>query len=57
VFADFNSLPSTFPSADYVEPLTVFNIGGNKFRLIAAIHYSRGKVVHPARAHSRRRPR
>lgn len=44
MFADFNSLPSTFPSADYVEPLTVFNIGGNKFRLIAAIHYSRGKV-------------
>jgi len=24
--------------------LTVFNIGGNKARLIAAIHYNRGKV-------------
>jgi mRNA interferase HigB len=23
---------------------TVFNIGGNKYRLIAAIHYNRGKV-------------
>jgi mRNA interferase HigB len=44
VFADFNSLRRTFGSADYVEPLTVFDIGGNKFRLIAAIHYNRGKV-------------
>jgi mRNA interferase HigB len=44
VFADFNRLRSTFASADYVEPLTVFNIGVNKFRLIAAIHYNRGKV-------------
>jgi len=44
VFADFNSSRSTFASADYVEPLTVFNIGGNKFRLIVAIHYNRGKV-------------
>ena len=44
VFADFNSLRSTFASADYVEPLTVFNVGGNKFRLVAAIHYNRGKV-------------
>ena len=44
VFADFNRLRATFASADYVEPLTVFNIGGNKFRPIAAIHYNRGKV-------------
>ena len=44
VFADFNGLRSIFPSADYVEPLTVFNIGGNKYRLVAAIHYNRGKV-------------
>jgi mRNA interferase HigB len=26
-----------FPSADYVRPYTVFNIGGNNCRLIAAI--------------------
>jgi len=24
--------------------LVVFNIGGNKYRLIAAIHFNRGKV-------------
>jgi mRNA interferase HigB len=27
-----------------VGKLTVFNIGGNKVRLIAALHYNRGKV-------------
>lgn len=44
VFADFNDLRTTFASADYVNGLTVFNIGGNKYRLIAAIHYNRRKV-------------
>ena len=44
---DFNSiaeLRKIFPSADKVGKLTVFNIGGNKVRLIAAIHYNRKKV-------------
>lgn len=44
MFADFNDLRSTFASADYVDGLTVFNIGGNKYRLIASIHYNRHKV-------------
>lgn len=43
-FDNFASLRSTFPSADGVGKLTVFNIGGNKARLIAAIHYNRRKV-------------
>lgn len=34
----------TYASADQVGQFTVFNIGGNKYRLIAAIHYNRGKV-------------
>lgn len=41
--SDYNSLSDlrkTFPSADLVGKLTVFNIGGNKFRLITAIHYN-----------------
>ena len=37
-------LRTAFPSADQVGRLTVFNIGGNKARLIAAIHYNRCKV-------------
>lgn len=44
VFTDFNHLRATFPSADLVGVFTVFNIGGNKYRLITAIHYNRGKV-------------
>ena len=43
-FADFNTLRATFASADYLDGLTVFNVGGNKYRLIAAIHYNRRKV-------------
>lgn len=43
-YASFAALRTTFPSADHVDQFTVFNIGGNKFRLIAAIHYNRKKV-------------
>lgn len=43
-YASFAALRITFPSADQVHRFTVFNIGGNKFRLIAAIHYNRKKV-------------
>jgi mRNA interferase HigB len=43
-FNSFAELRSAFPSADQVDKLTVFNIGGNKVRLIAAIHYNRRKV-------------
>ena len=43
-FADFNALRATFASADPVSGLTVFNVGGNKCRLVAAIHYNRRKV-------------
>ena len=34
-----------FPSADKVGKLTIFNVGGNKVRLISAIHYNRKKVI------------
>jgi mRNA interferase HigB len=44
VFSNFVELRAVFPSADQVGKLTVFNIGGNKVRLIAAIHYNRRKV-------------
>ena len=43
-FSNFAHLRETFPSADQVGKLTVFNIGGNKVRLIAAIHYNRRKI-------------
>ncbi|KPQ38338.1 MAG: type II toxin-antitoxin system HigB family toxin [Phormidium sp. BM_Day4_Bin.17] len=43
-FKSFVELRNQFPSADQVNNLTVFNIGGNKVRLIAAIHYNRQKL-------------
>ncbi len=42
--SSFVELREMFPSADQVGKLTVFNIGGNKARLIAAIHYNRQKI-------------
>lgn len=43
-FASFAELWTVFPGADQVGKVTVFNIGGNKARLIAAIHYNRRRV-------------
>lgn len=43
-FQSFVELRTIFPNADQVGKLTVFNIGGNKARLIAAIHYNRKRV-------------
>ena len=43
-FNSFAELKFLFPSADHAGKLTVFNIGGNKVRLIAAIHYNRRRV-------------
>jgi mRNA interferase HigB len=43
-FTSFAELRATFPSADLVGEWVVFNIGGNKYRLVASIHFNRGKV-------------
>jgi len=43
-FLTFNDLRSVFPSADKVDDLIVFDIGGNKYRLITSVHFNRGKV-------------
>lgn len=43
-FHSFAALRRTFPSADKVGEFVVFNIAGNKYRLIVAIHFNRGKV-------------
>ena len=43
-FHTFEELRSVFPSADLVGDLIVFNIGGNKYRLITSIHFNRQKV-------------
>jgi mRNA interferase HigB len=37
---NLTELRKSFNSADYVHGYTVFNIGGNNYRLITAIHYN-----------------
>lgn len=43
-FKSFAELKAAFNSVDKVEHLFVFNVGGNKLRLIASIHFNRKKV-------------
>lgn len=43
-FGSYAELKRVFASVDKVGKFTVFDIGGNIFRLIAAIHYNRKKV-------------
>lgn len=40
-FSSIAEIREIFPTADKVGKLTVFNIGVNKVRLVAAIHYNR----------------
>jgi mRNA interferase HigB len=40
----FGELRETFPSADLVGNCTLFNIGGNNFRLVARVFYGSYKV-------------
>jgi mRNA interferase HigB len=41
---NFADARETFNTADRVGKFTVFDIGGNKYRLSAVIHFNRGKL-------------
>ncbi len=43
-YNSFAELRKTFPNSDQVGRLTVFNIGGNKYRLITYIVYSAKRI-------------
>jgi len=43
-YINFGELRATFPSADKVGSYIVFNIGGNKYRLITVFHFNLDKV-------------
>ena len=43
-FSSFAELKQVFRSVDKVGKYTVFDIGGNKYRLVTVIHYNRRKV-------------
>ena len=41
---NFSALRKLFPRADKVGDVFVFDIGGNKLRLIATIHFNTGRL-------------
>jgi mRNA interferase HigB len=43
-FANSNEVRRTFPSADLIGELVVFNIRGNRYRLVTRSVYQRGRV-------------
>nr|VFK43384.1 MAG: mRNA interferase HigB [Candidatus Kentron sp. TC] len=40
----FPVLRQTFNSADYVDGFTIFNVGGNRYRIAAVIHYNKQRL-------------
>lgn len=43
-FRNFNHVREFFNSADYVPPYTIFNIGGNNYRIVVVARYKFKKV-------------
>ncbi len=43
-WASLEDVRNTLPQADAVGPFTVFNMKGNRFRLIAEINYRSGRI-------------
>jgi len=43
-FKNFNQIREFFNSADYAQPYTIFNVGGNNYRLVTVIRYKFKKV-------------
>ncbi len=40
----FPELRMSFGSADYVDGYTIFNVGGNRYRIVTAIHYDKQRL-------------
>jgi mRNA interferase HigB len=43
-FASFAELRAIFPHADKVGARVVFNVGGNKYRIISGVDYEKNRV-------------
>lgn len=43
-FTDLTDLKRSFSTADYVPPYTVFDVGGNNFRVVVIVRYRDGKM-------------
>ena len=42
--SSFATLRQTFGSADYVDGYTIFDVGGNRYRVAAVIHYDKQRL-------------
>jgi len=42
--ASFPELRQAFRSADYVDGYTLFDVGGNKYRIATVIHYDKQRI-------------
>jgi mRNA interferase HigB len=40
----FPALRRTFNSADYVDGFTIFDIGGNRYRIASVVHYDKQRI-------------
>lgn len=42
--ASFPALRGAFGTADYVDGYTIFDVGGNRYRIAAAVHYDKQRI-------------
>ena len=42
--SSFAMLRQTFGSADYVDGITIFDVGGNRYRIATVIHYDKQRL-------------
>ena len=42
--ASFSQLRQQFGAADYVDGFTIFDVGGNRYRIAAVIHYDKQRI-------------
>ena len=42
--SSFATLRQTFGSADYVDGYTIFDVGGNRYRIAAVAHYDKQRL-------------
>jgi mRNA interferase HigB len=40
----FPELRRTLGSADYVDGFTIFDVGGNRYRIVAVVHYDKQRL-------------
>jgi len=42
--SSFSAIGQTFNTADYVDGFTIFDVGGNRYRIVAVIHYDKQRI-------------